>query len=135
MSRLLALIGIGTTAAYLAFIAWMFWERTDALARLEPNHFGDFIAGTLGPLAILWLILGFFQQGIELRENSRALDLQAAELRNATREQRELMHILRQHFAAIREELALVRREADIVAGDLTAAGKSGDIASPPRAP
>ncbi len=134
MNRLLSLLGIGITVAYLAFIAWMFWERTGALARLEPNHFGDFVAGTLGPLAILWLILGFFQQGIELRENSRALDMQAEELRNATREQRELMHILRQHFAAIREELALVRREADIVAGDIAATGRAAEGA-PPRAP
>jgi hypothetical protein len=124
MSRLLSTIGICTTLAYLAFLGYIFHGRADELRLLQPNHLGDFLAGVFGPLAILWLILGFFQQGVELRENSRALDLQAEELKNATREQRELMSILRQHFQAIREELALVRREAATVEQELPAARK-----------
>lgn len=33
---------------------------------IELNQFGDFLAGAFGPLAIFWLVLGFFQQGQEL---------------------------------------------------------------------
>ena len=104
MSRILSTIGVLATLAYVAFLLWMFGGRVGELRSLEPNHLGDFLAGAFGPLAILWLILGFFQQGVELRENSRSLDLQAEELRSSTQEQRELLRILREHFEAIRDE-------------------------------
>jgi len=112
MSRVLSTIGILATLAYVAFLVWAFGGRLGELQALEPNHIGDFLAGAFGPLAILWLILGFFQQGIELRENSRALDLQAAELKSATREQRELLQILRGQLEATRAEVALTSRIA-----------------------
>ncbi|MCC7216544.1 MAG: hypothetical protein IT517_07205 [Burkholderiales bacterium] len=112
MSRILSTIGILATLAYVAFLAWAFGDRLAELRSLEPNHIGDFLAGAFGPLAILWLILGFFQQGIELRENSRALDLQAAELKSATREQRELLQILRGQLEATRAEVAIASRIA-----------------------
>jgi hypothetical protein len=54
---------------------------------MELNEIGDFLAGVFGPLAILWLVLGFFQQGIELRQSSEALKLQAEELRNSVQQQ------------------------------------------------
>lgn len=75
--------GIGITFAYLigmAFYAWFKWEE---LIGLSPNEFGDFLAGAFAPLAFAWLILGFFQQGYELRQNSTALRLQVEELRSA----------------------------------------------------
>ncbi|MBK9115785.1 MAG: hypothetical protein IPM22_09100 [Betaproteobacteria bacterium] len=112
MSRILSTIGILATLAYVAFLAWAFGGRLAELRSLEPNHIGDFLAGAFGPLAILWLILGFFQQGMELRENSRALDLQAAELKSATREQRELLQILRGQLEATRAEVAIASRIA-----------------------
>ena len=112
MSRILSTIGILATLAYVALLAWAFGGRLEELRSLEPNHLGDFLAGAFGPLAILWLILGFFQQGVELRENSRALDLQAEELKNATREQRELLQILRGQLEATRAEVAIASRLA-----------------------
>ncbi len=122
MSRVLSTIGILATLAYVALLAWAFGGRLAELRSLEPNHLGDFLAGAFGPLAILWLILGYFQQGIELRENSRALDLQAAELRNATREQRELLQILRGQLEATRAEVAIVSR---LTGTDADRAGRS----------
>ena len=122
MSRVLSTIGILATLAYVAFLAWAFGGRLAELRSLEPNHLGDFLAGAFGPLAILWLILGFFQQDIELRETSRALDLQAAELRSATREQRELLQILRGQLEATRAEVAIASRLAGT---DTDRAGRS----------
>jgi hypothetical protein len=112
MSRVLSTIGIVVTLAYIALLLWMFGGRLDELKSLQPNHLGDFLAGAFGPLAILWLILGFFQQGVELRENSRALDLQAEELKSSTREQRELLKILRGQLEATRAEVALASERA-----------------------
>ena len=124
MSRILSTIGVLATLAYVAFLLWMFGGRVGELRSLEPNHLGDFLAGAFGPRAILWLILGFFQQGVELRENSRSLDLQAEELRSSTQEQRELLRILREHFEAMRDEAKHVHH----------APGLGVEPATPPKA-
>ena len=34
--------------------------------KLELNEIGDFMAGVFAPLALLWVVLGYFQQGKEL---------------------------------------------------------------------
>ena len=36
---------------------------------------GDFLGGVSSPLAFLWLVLGFFQQGREIRLSNKALQL------------------------------------------------------------
>lgn len=51
----------------------------DDLLKLSGNEFGDFLAGVFSPLAFLWLVLGFFQQGQELRASIHALELQGDE--------------------------------------------------------
>lgn len=111
MSRLLAIIGMLFTLAWLAVIVWIFRGRMGEIGQLQPNEVGDFLAGSLGPLGILWLILGFFQQGLELRENTRALDLQATELRNSTQEQRELLRATRAQVEADHAMVALAREQ------------------------
>jgi hypothetical protein len=60
---------------YYAIAHW-----TD-LAALPANSLGDFAAGVVAPLAFLWLVVGYFQQGEELRQNTAALHLQAEELK------------------------------------------------------
>ncbi|KAF0812778.1 hypothetical protein IGB42_02621 [Andreprevotia sp. IGB-42] len=66
----------------------------------DPNHFklpaqlnewGDVLAGFFSPLAFLWLVIGYRQQGEELKLNSDALLLQAEELRHQVQTARELL--------------------------------------------
>ena len=45
------------------------------------NEWGDFLAGASAPLALFWLVIGYFQHGQELRLNTRALTAQEEELR------------------------------------------------------
>lgn len=111
MSRLLSIVGILCTLVWVGVIAWFFGGRFSEIAHLRPNEVGDFLAGSLGPLGILWLILGFFQQGQELRDNTRALDLQATELRNSTREQSELLRATRAQVEADHAMVALAREQ------------------------
>lgn len=87
MSRLLAVIGILISIAYLFFVYTIVGDPVPQLRVLELNELGDFFAGVFGPLAILWLVLGFFQQGMELRQNNEALNLQAQELRASVTQQ------------------------------------------------
>ncbi|MBF4211172.1 hypothetical protein EI533_26100 [Pseudomonas donghuensis] len=49
------------------------------------------MAGVFSPLAFLWLVLGFVQQGFELRISSDALRLQAKELKASVAQQTELV--------------------------------------------
>ena len=105
MNRWLTVLGLSLTAAYLAFLCFVFNGRVVEILLLEPNEIGDVLAGSFGPLAILWLILGFFQQGYELRQNTEALklqssslDAQVSELINSVEQQRQLVDIARKQF-------------------------------------
>jgi hypothetical protein len=105
MSRTLSIIGIVLTVAYLGVLWFVFDGRLVEILLMAPNEIGDLLAGVFGPLAILWLILGFFQQGIELRQNTRALELQADELRNTVDQQRELVAVSKRQFEADLESM------------------------------
>ncbi|WP_162619160.1 hypothetical protein [Tritonibacter mobilis] len=82
------------------------------LSPIRLNEIGDFLAGVFGPLSIFWLVLGFFQQGSELR-------LQVAELANSVEQQKELVKLTKETlehersvFESQREGLiARLRRE------------------------
>ncbi|OYY93923.1 MAG: hypothetical protein B7Y41_09505 [Hydrogenophilales bacterium 28-61-23] len=109
MSRILSFTGIVITTAYLLVLVILFQGRIDEIRLMAPNNIGDFLAGAFGPLAILWLILGFFQQGIELRQNTRALELQAQELQNSVAQQRELVEVSRKQVDAELEVIHIER--------------------------
>ena len=82
--------------------------RWDELWQLELNALGDFLAGAFGPLAILWLVLGYFQQGEELRQNTEALHLQAAELRQSVKQQEQMVKVAREQ---LEEERARIKSQ------------------------
>lgn len=92
--------GIGASLAWLT-VAILFiavcakWDE-----RLAPNAWGDLFAGIAAPLAFLWLVLGFLQQGKELRISSEALRLQVEELRASVEQQRELVEVTREQMLA-----------------------------------
>lgn len=58
---------------------------------MNPNEWGDFWAGTFAPLAFLWLVFGYYQQGEELKQNTAALKLQYRELANSVEQQKLLV--------------------------------------------
>lgn len=78
VSDISIVLGWSVTIAWLIFI-YNQMGRLDAISTL--NEFGDFIAGAFAPLAFLWLVLGYYQQGKELQQNTAALQLQADELK------------------------------------------------------
>ncbi|WP_430395491.1 hypothetical protein [Ferrovibrio sp.] len=56
--------------------AWVYfgWEKFWCL---KPNELGDFFAGLSAPLAFLWLVLGYMQQGEEIKETRVEIKRQA----------------------------------------------------------
>lgn len=100
------------TAAYALALAAYVATNLDAVISLKPNELGDFLAGTFGPLAFFWLICGYLQQGVELKQNTEALRLQVEELRNSVEHQRELADVAREQLKSDAEELAHRRERA-----------------------
>jgi hypothetical protein len=97
-------LGIIVTIAYTIFVLYFQWNKLAGLGDLELNNFGDFLAGAFGPLAIFWLILGFFQQGAELRNSAETLKLQANELKESVNQQKEIARIANEQFALQQKE-------------------------------
>lgn len=62
-----------------------------AIWSLPPNEFGDFLAGAFAPPALLWIVIGYFQQKEELAiqvEQLRASVRASEELAREARDQR-----------------------------------------------
>lgn len=72
---------------YMGIIVLVMAAKHDSLFDLELNELGDFLAGAFGPIAFLWLVLGYIQQGAELRQGTEALLLQATELNSSVKQQ------------------------------------------------
>jgi len=102
-------LGILLSVAWLATAVLLLLMETDKTRAMTPNEWGDFLAGVFAPLAFLWLVLGYMQQGDELRLSTEALRLQAEELRNAVDQQRELVAVSRQQVESEREALEFER--------------------------
>ncbi|UST97310.1 hypothetical protein [Pseudomonas siliginis] len=75
------------TVIYIGIIILVIAAKLEELFELKLNELGDFLAGVFGPVAFLWLVLGFLQQGRELKLSSDALRLQADELKNSVEQQ------------------------------------------------
>lgn len=93
MKKNYEVVGWVLTAIYLFGIALLVCLKKDSLHTLELNSIGDFLAGVFGPIAFLWLVLGYKQQGRELKISSDALRLQAKELRNSVEQQSKLVAV------------------------------------------
>jgi hypothetical protein len=106
----------GVTAAYAGVLLILaafviFGEKgLDSFLEMKPNEVGDLLAGIAGPLAFIWLVYGYFfqgiairQQGEELKQNTKALHLQAKELKNSVEQQREVALAANKQADAIRD--------------------------------
>jgi hypothetical protein len=63
------------------------WDQCSRWAvQMKANEWGDVFAGVFAPIAFAWLVLGFLQQGDELR-------LQVHELQESVDQQRKLVEV------------------------------------------
>lgn len=102
--------GLGLTAIYLGAVAAYVWWKWADIPKMPPNEMGDLLAGAFGPLAVAWFVVGYFQQGAELQQNTLALQMQAEELANSVAEQRQLVELTK---AQLDEEIAHRKREEE----------------------
>lgn len=105
--------GVVVSIGYLTFLAILGGSNINGLLSLQPNEFGDMLAGIFSPLAFLWLVLGFLQQGQELRASVRALELQGRELRNSVDQQRQLVAVARDEMTFTTRQFEMREEEED----------------------
>jgi hypothetical protein len=101
--------GIGGTVFALTILAIYIFDQRGAFLAMTPDRFATFLSGVFAPLAFLWLVLGFFQQGDELRHSADALWLQGEELRHSVEQQRQLVSAQRDQLAFDRDRLEAER--------------------------
>lgn len=106
--KLLTKLGGLATIIYLMGVGLLVFSRWEEVLLLDLNSIGDFFAGAVGPLALIWVILGFYQQGAELRLTTRALQQQVEELHQTVKHQENLVEISRGQFMA---QIEASRRE------------------------
>ena len=79
-------IGLGVTAAWGFICAGLLIWRLEDVRVMTLNEWGDFLAGLAAPIALLWVVIGYFQHGEEIRLNTKVLKLQQEELRRQVEE-------------------------------------------------
>ncbi|MCA9643487.1 MAG: hypothetical protein KC492_22465 [Myxococcales bacterium] len=82
----LTLTGTALSTLWCVGAGVLLYLKRDSLCQLSLNEWGDFFAGFAAPLALFWLVLGYLQQGVELKLSSDALQAQQKELAAQVRE-------------------------------------------------
>lgn len=100
------ILGWLITVIWIAVWAVLLYCDWKSAAGMRFNEWGDFFAGAFAPLAFLWLVIGYFQQGEELSQNTkaleqqeRALQLQVEELKQSVEQQNKSAIALSQQSA------------------------------------
>ena len=106
-------LGLVLTTLWLLLMLGVLWWNIDQARAMKPNEWGDFFAGFVAPIAFLWLVLGYLQQGEELKASGTALEQQAEELRRSVEQQQALVEVTRQQVEAERETSAEARRREE----------------------
>ena len=112
MKKIKFWFGLVVTVLWLLFAGWIISERWDKVLAMDLNLLGDTFAGFFAPLAFLWLVLGYLQQGDELRLSTDALRLQAEELKNSVQQQKDLVQVTQRQVEASTAAFDQARSEA-----------------------
>lgn len=88
--KFLTIVGLVLSTIWLLVMFVLINWKFESVGAMDLNEIGDFLAGVTAPLALLWLVIGYFQQGKEISQNTKALKLQVEETaqlaRNAERQ-------------------------------------------------
>lgn len=112
------------TKIYLLFVfAWLLSKALSSggigfIYEMKANEVGDLFAGLAGPFALIWIVYGYFlqelairQQGEELHQNTKMLELQKDAIREQVNELRDSVSQQTQLVGLNRELLELEREK------------------------
>ena len=96
-------IAFGVTGLWGLAFAIVVCLNIGDTAKMGLNEWGDFLAGSFAPMALFWLVIGYFQHGEELRLNTKALETQQEELRRQVEETARLVEAAREEVGFLQE--------------------------------
>lgn len=102
-SNKLTLFGFFLTVIYFIGLIFLLKDRYNELFTVNINELGDFLAGVFGPVAFLWLVIGYLMQHFELKISRTSVEKQAEEL-ELTRQ------TLEQQLVEFKESVALTKK-------------------------
>jgi len=106
----LRVFGLALTVMWLGTVVVVVgWKFTEMMV-MEPAGWGNFLAGSIAPVTLLWLILGFVHQGEELRLHQQELRQHLAETRALVREAERQASATAQLYELEHELLEQTRR-------------------------
>ncbi len=77
----------GLTVTFLYLILMGLYINAEvgwpSFAKLQVERMGSFLEGAFAPLAFLWLVIGYFLQKKELRQNTEAMKMQFVEIQRS----------------------------------------------------
>ena len=79
-------VGVILSVLCVATLVGLIYMKRDSASQLSLNELGDLFGGFVAPIALIWLVLGYLQQGEELRLNTEALKSQQVELQKQVKE-------------------------------------------------
>lgn len=104
-------LGFIVTSIWMVGIL-LLWILGDLKKPTSLNELGDFLAGAFAPIAFLWLVLGYKQQGKQLEQNTQALEqqekalhLQIDEMKESVQQQKELAEIQVEQLKMTKKEV------------------------------
>lgn len=84
--------GLLVTFLYIALLLIIRWPiNIILLSQVSLGELGSFLSGVFGPLMLFWVILGYWQQKTELKQNTEVLRLQYEELEKTVSAQNKLV--------------------------------------------
>ena len=94
-------LGIIITIVWIGFWLFLIYQTWPDVKNLGLNEWCVFLASAIAPIAFLWLILGYFRQGYELRQNTEILRLQQDQLAQQVKEMSNLTRQTKRLTAAV----------------------------------
>lgn len=105
MNRTVAGFAFTAIWSVLAVVVYLqIVEASDGLSEI-----GSYFSGVVAPIAFLWFIIGYYQQGQELRENTRALERQQVELEKQAAAMSAQAQHLREQTDSLNRPYVIVR--------------------------
>ena len=98
-------IGLGVTAVWMLTVVVIISLNYNDAGVMSLNEWGDFLAGVSAPLALFWLVIGYFQHGEELRLNTEVLEAQQLELQRQVEETAQLVKAANLQAQAAQQDL------------------------------
>ncbi len=108
-------LGVAGTAGWLVLAFLLALHKRDTWPELTINEWGDFFAGVVAPVAFLWLILGYLQQGEEVRSNTDTLRQQQQALERQVEETAAVARHAGEQVKVAADRLELERQQFERV--------------------